>query len=149
MAKILSREEILEGYSKLDNIDELFNSDVLILPNIKENGLFYNQPTYFPGIQAKLYQDPKKPSTIRLSASIIEYLDFGSIVLLTSLISNVIAIYQYVKGSYEDRNVQINFYIKIENDGYLNSQYRGKASDIDIEKEINNIKKEINKDFEN
>lgn len=143
MVKIISRDEILDGYPKLDNIDELFGSDVLILPNVKKYGLFNNQPTNFPGIQAKLYYDPKKPSPFRLSASIEQFLDLGSIVIATSLISNVIQIYQYIKKSYENRNIQINTYLKIENNYYLPIQYKGKASDIDVEKEILDIKKEI------
>lgn len=66
MKEILSRDEVLEGYYKLENIEKLFGSDILILPIIKpvnkqDEGRFYNQPLStdmkreYPEIDAKCY----------------------------------------------------------------------------------------------
>jgi hypothetical protein len=35
MKEILLRDEVLEGYYKFENTEELFDSDILILPIIK------------------------------------------------------------------------------------------------------------------
>jgi hypothetical protein len=130
MSKIISRDEVLEGYQKLENIESFFDSDVLILPSIKDKGVFLNQATSFTGIKVKLYCNSQKPK-LHLSASQIPgFLELGGYVIST--ISGMITIFEFIKR-YKDRNVSTDIYIKIENNGFLYIPYKGEAYKIDNE----------------
>lgn len=130
MNKIISRNEILEGYQKLENIESFFDSDVLILPSIKDKGVFLNQATSFTGIKVQLYCNSQKPK-VHLSASQIPgFLELGGYVIST--ISGMITIFEFIKR-YKDRNVSTYIYIKIENNGFLYIPYKGEAYNINNE----------------
>lgn len=134
MNKIMSRNEILEGYQKYQNVEDFFDSDVLILPNIKDKEIFLNQTTNFTGIKVKLYCDFQEPKLYLSASQIPGFLELGSYVIST--ISGMITIFEFIK-SYKDRKVNTDIYIKIENNGYLYIPYKGEAYDID--NEINKI----------
>jgi hypothetical protein len=62
--------------------------------------------------------------------------------------------FEYIKKHYGSRDIQLDRYIEIKNttidennktvnNYYLYIQYKGKASDIDVEKEIVDIKREL------
>jgi hypothetical protein len=130
MNKIISRDEILEGYQKLENIESFFDSDVLILPSIKDKEVFLNQATSFTGIKVKLYCNSQKPK-LHLSASQIPgFLELGGYVIST--ISGMITIFEFIKR-YKDRNVSTDIYIKIENNVFLYIPYKGEAYNLNNE----------------
>lgn len=132
MNKIMSRDEILEGYQKYQNIEDFFDSDVLILPNIKDKGIFLNQTTNFTGIKVKLYCDSQEPKLDLSASQIPGFLELGGYVIST--ISGMITIFEFIKR-HKNRNVNTDIYIKIETNGFLYIPYNGEAFDID--KEIN------------
>lgn len=146
MSEIISRDKLLEGYYKFENIDELFNSDILILPKYKNGeGCFYNQPLSFdikrkfPEIKAKCYCRSQNSIPDHKTFTIPQALEFGSIVVST--LAGLATICQFIK-TYMDKNISTNLYIKFENSLFLNIPYEGKASDVD--RKINRILSEKN-----
>lgn len=134
MNKIVSKDKILECYQEFEDVERFFDSDVLILPTIKDKGIFLNQATSFTGIKVKLYCDSQKPK-LHLSASQIPgFLELGGYVIST--ISGMIAIFEFIKR-HKDRNVSTDIYIELENNGFLYIPYKGEAYNID--NEINKI----------
>lgn len=157
MAKIISREQLLADYPKIENVDELFDSDVLILPNDKIHGRFLNQRTTIPGLKTKAYHDPKEPLHSDLSANAQQVFDLGEYVFSAiNLAASLVTIMSCFKKDHEDREISFNNYIEIQNaktiNNYLVHPYKGIASDIDPQNELADIKKEladIKKDLEN
>jgi hypothetical protein len=85
MAKIVSRDEILEGYPKLDNSDDLFDSDILFLPISKEDvTMFYEQSFSIEyelkDVKVKFYG---KPELTMKYNQVPPVLEIGSIVIGT------------------------------------------------------------------
>lgn len=146
MNEIVSRDELLEGYHKFENIEELFDSDILILPKYKnDEGYFHNQPLSFdikrefPEIKAKCYCRSQKSIPCYETNTVPHALELGSVVIST--LAGLTTIYQFIK-LYRNKNINTNLYIKFENGLFLNIPYEGKTSEID--KKINGILSENN-----
>lgn len=146
MKEIFSRDEMLEGYYKFENIEELFDSDILILPKYKNGeGCFHNQPLSFdikrkfPEIKAKCYCRSQNSIPYYITNTLPQALEFGSIAIST--LAGLATICQFIR-MYRDKTINTNLYIKFENSLFLNIPYEGKASDID--KKINGMLSEKN-----
>jgi hypothetical protein len=153
MKEILSRDEVLEGYYKLENIEKLFGSDILILPIIKpvnkqDEGRFYNQPLStdmkreYPEIDAKCYCKSQNSIPVFITNQVPQDLELGYYVILT--IAGMTTILDFMMRHYKNEKIDINLYLKLENDNFLNVPYEGKASGLN--KKINEIliEKKIN-----
>jgi len=155
MKEILSRDEMLEGYYKYENIEELFDSDILILPIIKpttkqDEGRFHNQPLSpdikreYPEIDAKCYCKSQNSIPIFITNQVPQALELGYYVILT--IAGMTTILDFMIKHYKNEKIDINLYLKLENDKFLNIPYEGKASDLNkkiskilIEEKINSF----------
>jgi len=142
MKEIISRDEILAGYYKFEIIEELFDSDILILPKIKHGeGCFHEQPLSFdikrefPDIEAKCYCKSQDSIPCYITNQVPQALELGAIVIST--LAGMVTICDFIIKNYNNKIININFYIKYEDNLFLNTPYKGKASDID--KKINEI----------
>jgi hypothetical protein len=146
MNEIVSRDEVLEGYYKFDNIDELFYSDILILPVLKpvtkqDEGRFYNQPLStdikreFPEVTAKCYCRSQEAIPVHIENQFDFQHYLGSIVVLTPF--GMYTLYKYIIDNYKQLLIKVDLHIKIGDNLFLNASYEGKASDI--ETKINEI----------
>lgn len=153
MANIVTREEILKDYLGLGNFDEYINSDILILPTAGNNfnRIFYNSLRDLPDIEINICSATEK---FLIVDHLPEILYIGSFVFNTvGFIGSFITIYEHLKKYYRSHKIECDNYIEIENTNtdntktvnkyYLFHPYIGKASDINIEKELEEIKKEL------
>lgn len=167
MAKIVTREEILKDYPKNEqrdeHMDELFDSEVLILLSNEDHRRFPDYycmitPTYdleYLGIRIRDYAEVEEMDKCPIRPEFFhEYLYLGSFVYNTiGFIGSFITIYQYIKTHYQSNTIKFKNYIEINNikkdknktvnNYYLCVPYNGRGSDINIEKELDDIKKEL------
>ena len=102
--------KILEDYPTANDITELLDSDILILPNKKKEGSFgKDQPLGLVDFNKDLkikYYCNGKPS-IRFEASADGFLDLGYMVFnLVSFVVSLTTISDYIKKFHKDDNVK-------------------------------------------
>ncbi len=153
MTEKVSRDELLEGYCKFENIDEYFKSDILIIPAHKEEeGIFNNQFNRqsfikeFPDISVNYYCSSQESRRCYISASVQEtHFFWDNVVLLTPYATHVLQ--HYLKTSLKyvkiDGTISIKIFaegkvsLKKGNKEFIRFQINGKGSDI--EKEISEV----------
>ena len=140
-----THDEILRNYFKLDNLDDLLNSDILILPSNKEGGFRNIQPldmvTEFDELDIKYYVKDQDQIKRYLSASYLDCLDIG--VLLVSNINSLIAIADFLFKRYEGTlKINIQLFNKTVHNTYIYNDYEGDVNNFynyDVEKMKNDF----------
>lgn len=134
--------EILEDYPAVNNVTELLDSDILILPNKKKEGSFgEKQPLGLAdlnkNLKIKYYCDGKL--SYRFEASIDGFLNLGILVVqLVNFAANLLVISNYITKSHNSDKVKITI---VHGDLYNNCQidvFEGNG--YDISENISNLK---------
>lgn len=131
MEKLSTIYDILEDYPTVNNITELLDSDILILPNKKKEGSFGQcQPLELANINKNLkikYYCDGEPS-IRFEAS--TELDIGLIVV--QLVANLVVISDYIIKHHKTDDVKSTIVHGNFNNCQINV-FEGNGSDVSRE----------------
>ena len=130
----LTIDDILKDFPRLDNINDLLDSDILILPvyrNEDEMAFGDNQPSnvQIENLKIEYYYDDKTKFRFVASAAGSDILILGSIILTS--IDIFIQLAGWIKEKYKDKNININCYIKNESNYYFTNTFIGKSSDFE------------------
>ena len=130
----LTIDDILKDYPRLDNINELLDSDILILPlhkNDDEMVFGCDQPNNIQiridNEKIKYYCDKNTKYSFTASAS--DYLMLGSMII--SSIDILFMLAGWIKEKYKNKNINITCYIKNESNCYINNTFIGRSSDFE------------------
>jgi hypothetical protein len=126
--------KILEDYSTANDITELLDSDILILPNKKKEDSFgKDQPLGLVDFNKDLkikYYCNGKPYT-RFEASADVFLDLGCMVFnLASFVASLITISNYIKKNHKYDNVKITIVHGNLNNNCQINVFEGNGSDV-------------------
>lgn len=152
MEEILSREKMLEGYPKIENIDELFDADILILPAEKTGeGAFVNQLTpydierVFPNTKVKYYckSEPEFYCIKYNQAPIVIDIP-GAVVLLNSI--SVQIFLKYLYNFYKNSLIDIEIFRKFGDKGYVRLSFKNNiGNDVaDLQRKIEELEEMLN-----
>lgn len=135
MTSEFTQDEILKDYLKLDNRDDLFNSDILILPFDGKNHFKPTQPldikTGYEDLKIKYYVHDQNKMGYSFCASNSNLIDIG--VAVISTISGLITIAKFIYTKYGNNpNSEINFTIfnKTNNNTYKYYDYKGDVNNF-------------------
>lgn len=127
--------DILKEYPDVDNLQDFLDSDILILPNKKNEGSFgTNQPLELAlqnkNLKIKCYSNGKP--LLRFEACSDSLLELGVFILINSLnyIDSLMTLSDLIEKKYGNRNVK---YTIIHGDVYNNctiNNYQGNGSDV-------------------
>jgi hypothetical protein len=125
--------EILKDYPIINNVNELLDSDILILPIKKKDGSFgQKQPLGLAylnkDLRVKFYCNGN-PS-LRFEASCESFLDLGNLIILANFLASLATISDYIKKFHKDDNVKTTI---VHGNVYNNCQinvYQGNGSDV-------------------
>jgi len=169
MEEILTRDEILEGYPKLEDIDALFDADILILPGDKAgdsdfvdqlelsgietlSGIereFQNiNVKYYCSTQPKLYEKVYNQAPLGLISIDIP----GVIVLLSSL--SVQFFLKYLYNFSKNSIINIDIFRKYGDKGYVRILFKNNLGNTvdgiqgntveDLQRQIEELEKKLN-----
>jgi len=150
MTSELTQDEILEGYSKLKNINNLFESDILILPDIKSGEAFryplrLDMKKQYENLNIKYYSDDQDKLRYFITDSVqetINIIDLG--VVIVSNINSLITIADFLFKRYEGTSIiNIQLFNKTVNNNYIYNNYEGDVNNFrnyEIEKMEDNFK---------
>ena len=160
MEEILTRDEILEGYPKLENIDELFDADILILPadKVGESGLVdHLTPLDFerviPNANVKYYCKTKPKFYERVYNQSPFVIDIHGVLMLLNPLSVTIFL-KYLSNLYKTSVINIEIFRKFGDKGYIRILFKnnlGNAVDgiqgntvEDLQRQIEELEKKLN-----
>lgn len=147
-----SREEILKDFVKLNNVDDLFNSDILILPLNKGRAFEDDQldiKKEYQNINIKYYAENQENLTCHFTAAYSpqDIIELGPIIIST--ISGLITIGEYIikKCVSNDTNhtIKIQLYNKNINNNYNVHIYEGDVYNY-CTNEIERMKEDFKKE---
>lgn len=126
--------KILEDYPTVNDITELLDSDILILPNKKKEGSFgKDQPLGLVDFNKDLkikYYCNGKPYT-RFEASADDFLDLGYMVFnIVNFVASLIAISGFIKKFHKDDNVKTTIVHGNLNNNCQINVFEGNGSDV-------------------
>jgi hypothetical protein len=139
MYVIFTQDELLEGYCKLENVDELFKSDLLILPSNKEGeGSFVNQLTKYdmeieyPEISVEYYcrSEPEVRVYICNQDSIDYYIPGAYVILKTIAVP---ALCSYLRNIYKNNPIEIDVVVKIGDNKFIKIFHKDNVLSLEIE----------------
>lgn len=126
----LTLDEILENYIKLDNIDDLLDSDILILPIDKKEGYLLSQPFDMirncGEVDIRYYAYDQNKIEYHVFASTWQYIQMGAVIVST--IAGLVEICNFVMKKHgNDGNTRINIQLfnKTVNNTYIGHDYKG------------------------
>ena len=150
MSSEFTRDEVIDDYIKLNNIDDLFNSDILILPGMKEGAFLLTQPLQmkneYEDLEIKVYSTSQENLRYYATASYLEFINLGCLVVST--ISGLITIANFIKKKYEPKKgtiINICLFNKTKNNTYILHHYEGGVNNFYIN-ELDKMKDDFKKD---
>jgi len=140
-----SREEILKGFVELNNVDDLFDSDILILPYHTDGAFRSTQPLDIKkdckSLNIKYYTENQNEPRIHFTASSSDIIDIG--VFVVSTLSALITIGQFLFKKYGNKEIiNIQQFNKTVNNNFVYHIYEGDVYKFCTE-EINKMKEDF------
>ena len=137
MSLELTRDEVIENCVKLNNIDDLFDTDILIIPWTKDGSFRLTQPfeirDEYKDLKIKYYAADQENLTYYATASDSDIILLGY--LIVSNFNSLIRIADFLIKQYENRPstiININLFNKTENNKYILNNYEGDVNNFHI-----------------
>lgn len=139
LKKNMTIGEILKNYPKMDNVAELLDSDILVLPLHKDGAFGAYQQFGFKNDKLKIkYYTDGKP-VFRFEASVETLINLGE--LIVSSIAALAALAGLMQKNHKGDTVNITINVYSGNNVYISNTYEGDGSDVG--REISNIRKNL------
>ncbi len=139
LKKNMTIDQILKGYPEMDNIAELFDSDILVLP-LHKNGAFGEDQQFGiknDKLKIKYYTDDKP--AFRFEASVDTLINLG--VLIVSSIAALVILADSIQKNYKGDIINITINVNSGNNVYISKTYEGDGSDVG--REILNLRENL------
>lgn len=148
MSLEFTRDKVIENYVELNNIDDLFDSDILIIPWTKEGAFRFTQPLEIKheheDLKIKYYAADQENLRYYATASDSEIIIFLGY-LVVSNFDSLIRIADFLKNKYENTKstiININLFNKTENNTYILNPYEGNINNFQVN-ELNKMAKDF------
>ena len=133
----LTRNEIIKEYPKLKNINDLFESDILIFPDIKQKGVFrgplkLDMKNEYENLKVKYYSHDQDNLRLFYTDSVQEIENIINLgVVVVSNINGLIAIAEFLLNKYEGiSKINIQLFNKTVNNTYIQNIYEGDVNNF-------------------
>ena len=137
MSLEFTRDKVIENYVELNNIDDLFDSDILIIPWTKEGAFRLTQPLEikheYEDLKIKYYAADQENLRYNVTASDLDIIFLGY--LIVSNFDSLIRIADFLMNKYENKTstiININLFNKTENNKYILNPYEGDINNFKI-----------------